>query len=91
MIQKSMQEDLGFLEVLEVEGFWCWCRVLVFEDEHFTKLVLYSAEQEGEATQVCLRTDTLPQSCVSVILFCRYRIIMISVIDSVLAVHIFDV
>ena len=65
-----MQEDVGFLEVLEVEGFWCWCRVLLFEDEHFTKIVFYSAEQ-GEATQVCLRADTLLQSCVSVVLFCR--------------------
>ena len=59
----------GVSEVLEVEGFWCWCRVLAVEDERFTKLVLYSAEQAGEATQVCLRTDTLPQSCVSVMLF----------------------
>ena len=33
-------------------------------DKHFTKLVLYLAGQEGEATQVRLRTETLSQSCV---------------------------
>ena len=39
-------------------GFLVLVQGVAFEDEHFTKIVFYSAEQ-GEATQVCLRADTL--------------------------------